>query len=149
MAGMGSVEYMSFWSSRRVLITGHPGSKVSWLSQWLLNLGAEVAGFALPAQSDRPLFNQLGLSARMDHATGDIGDPNVLIERVKDVVPEAPHEAGLISLGIEAARHDLGYALRWDSKTAIACSIEWYCEVLDGADAGEITHTQIVEFGAP
>ena len=79
---------MSFWSGKRVLITGHTGFKGSWLSQWLLNLGAEVAGFSLPAEADQPLFDLLALSSKIDHTTGDIRDSDKLKARVKNVAPE-------------------------------------------------------------
>jgi CDP-glucose 4,6-dehydratase len=36
-----------FWRRRRVLVTGHTGFKGSWLSLWLQELGADVAGVAL------------------------------------------------------------------------------------------------------
>ena len=51
----------NYWNGRRVLITGHTGFKGSWLALWLLELGAEVTGLALPANSDPSLFSQLGL----------------------------------------------------------------------------------------
>lgn len=37
----------SFWSGKRVLITGHTGFKGSWLSLWLGRLGAHVIGYSL------------------------------------------------------------------------------------------------------
>lgn len=36
----------SFWSGRRVLVTGHTGFKGSWLCLWLNSLGAQVAGYS-------------------------------------------------------------------------------------------------------
>ena len=33
---------------RRVLVTGHTGFKGAWLCEWLLALGADVTGCALP-----------------------------------------------------------------------------------------------------
>ncbi len=35
------------YKRKRVLVTGHTGFKGSWLCEWLLRLGAEVAGFSL------------------------------------------------------------------------------------------------------
>ncbi len=32
------------YRGKRVLVTGHTGFKGSWLSSWLLELGAEVSG---------------------------------------------------------------------------------------------------------
>ena len=37
----------SFWSGRRVLLTGHTGFKGSWLALWLISLGADVSGLSL------------------------------------------------------------------------------------------------------
>ena len=33
-----------FWGNRRVLITGHTGFKGTWLTYWLVLLGAKVIG---------------------------------------------------------------------------------------------------------
>ena len=35
-----------FWKGKKVFITGHTGFKGSWLTMWLLNLGAEVIGYS-------------------------------------------------------------------------------------------------------
>ena len=45
-----------FWKGRRVLLTGHTGFKGSWLSLWLLSLGAEVWGYALEPEGPGSLF---------------------------------------------------------------------------------------------
>ena len=37
----------SFWSGKRVFLTGHTGFKGSWLSLWLQSLGVELYGLAL------------------------------------------------------------------------------------------------------
>lgn len=34
------------FQGRKVLITGHTGFKGSWLTAWLIKLGAEVTGFS-------------------------------------------------------------------------------------------------------
>jgi CDP-glucose 4,6-dehydratase len=64
-----------FWKKRRVLVTGHTGFKGSWLSEWLLSLGAEVAGLSLEPETRPALFLQLDLSTRIGHhQIGDIRD---------------------------------------------------------------------------
>ena len=45
----------SFWRGRRVLLTGHTGFKGSWLTLWLLSLGAEVWGYSLAPEPGRGL----------------------------------------------------------------------------------------------
>ena len=57
-----------FWLGRRVLVTGHTGFKGSWLTLWLMSLGAEVWGYALPPESDHSLFAQLMLDRSCCHA---------------------------------------------------------------------------------
>jgi CDP-glucose 4,6-dehydratase len=77
----------SVFANRRVLLTGHTGFKGAWLALWLLDLGAEVTGLSLPAENPS-LFNQLGLSKRLRHLTGDIQDPAVLQRAVKSSKPD-------------------------------------------------------------
>lgn len=63
--------------------------------------------------------------------------------------PNAPHEAGLLSLDIERARADLGYAPRWDFGQAVEKTIEWYRAVANGAPVAAQSLAQIRAFGAP
>ena len=72
------------YRGKRVLVTGHTGFKGSWLSEWLLSLGAEVTGFALAPATSPALFEQLGLCARLRHTLGDVRD----LAAVRSVVEE-------------------------------------------------------------
>ena len=51
---------LDFWKNKKVFITGNTGFKGSWLSQWLLHLGAEIKGFALEPEK-LSLFNPAGI----------------------------------------------------------------------------------------
>lgn len=62
------------YRGKRILLTGHTGFKGSWLAEWLLALGAEVTGFALPPPTTPSLFAQLGLASRLRHIEGDVRD---------------------------------------------------------------------------
>ncbi len=42
---------LEIYRNKKVLITGHTGFKGSWLALWLLEIGAEVAGYSLPPES--------------------------------------------------------------------------------------------------
>jgi len=46
----------SFWSGKRVLVTGHTGFKGTWLAIWLQRLGADVTGIALSPNTTPSLF---------------------------------------------------------------------------------------------
>ena len=71
----------------RVLITGHTGFKGSWLSEWLLALGAEVTGFSLEPESEQSLFTQLGLARRLRHVVGDVRNPDAVRRVIDDTRP--------------------------------------------------------------
>jgi CDP-glucose 4,6-dehydratase len=82
---------MSFaetYRGRRVLVTGHTGFKGAWLAEWLLSLGAEVTGFALPPPTVPALFEQLGLAGRLRHGLGDVRDLAAVRAAVEEARPE-------------------------------------------------------------
>jgi CDP-glucose 4,6-dehydratase len=60
------------FAGRRVLVTGDTGFKGAWLSAWLLEMGAEVTGFALPPPTQPSLFEQAELGRRLRHVPGDV-----------------------------------------------------------------------------
>lgn len=78
----------SIFKGKRILVTGSTGFKGSWLCTWLLHLGAEVSGLALPPEPDAPLFNQLRLRDRIDQYDGDIRDMDTVREMLKATQPE-------------------------------------------------------------
>src|SRR5208282_5376072 len=55
----------SFWSGRRVLVTGHTGFKGSWLSLWLQRLGAELSGFAPGPPTEPSLYDAAAVRTGM------------------------------------------------------------------------------------
>lgn len=73
----------SFWAGRRVLITGNTGFKGSWLTAWLLMMGANVRGLALAPDSTPSLWDLLGLDAQVRTVFADINDREA-IRRVLD-----------------------------------------------------------------
>lgn len=78
----------AFWNNKRVLVTGHTGFKGGWLSIWLQRLGANVAGFALPAATEPSLFALANVADGLRSETGDIRDLERVSELVIDFRPE-------------------------------------------------------------
>jgi CDP-glucose 4,6-dehydratase len=78
----------TFWTGRRVLITGHTGFKGSWLSLWLGAMGADVYGMALAPDSDPNLFDMTDLASKLDHGLCDIRDASAVARRVAEIEPE-------------------------------------------------------------
>lgn len=77
------------YENLRVFITGHTGFKGFWLATWLLNLGAEVAGYAVDVPTAPSGFEALGLESRMRHITGDVRDREALADAVSAFKPHA------------------------------------------------------------
>jgi CDP-glucose 4,6-dehydratase len=78
----------SFWSGRRVFVTGHTGFKGSWLCLWLQRLGAQVAGFSLDAPTQPSLFEEAEVAHGIDHITGDVRDSAALRNAMQRARPE-------------------------------------------------------------
>lgn len=88
MEGM-AMNYSDVYNGKKVLVTGHTGFKGSWLCEWLLSLGAEVWGFALPPPTKPSLFNQLRLGRRIkSHIVGDIRDRAAVKEAILRAKPD-------------------------------------------------------------
>jgi CDP-glucose 4,6-dehydratase len=73
---------------RRVFVTGHTGFKGSWLTEWLLELGAEVTGYALDPPTTPSLFDELGLDGRIRHVFADVRDLDRLLVEMAASRPE-------------------------------------------------------------
>ncbi len=78
----------SFWSGKKVFLTGHTGFKGSWLSLWLQQLGADVTGYALSPPTTPSLFEVANVADRMRSCIGDIRDGVGLSRAMRDAVPE-------------------------------------------------------------
>ena len=76
------------FKAKRIWLSGHTGFKGSWLSEWLLELGADVRGFALPPDTSPSLFEQLTLPQRIAHQIGDIRDAGVVQESIARTKPD-------------------------------------------------------------
>ena len=76
------------FTGQRIFVTGHTGFKGGWLCEWLLALGAEVAGYSLEPETQPALFERLGLAARMQHRIADVRDPLLLAKSIREFAPD-------------------------------------------------------------
>lgn len=76
------------YAGKRVLVTGHTGFKGSWLSTWLLKLGAEVTGVSKDVPTSPAMFEELGLARRLRHCELDIRDLQSLRSVMREVRPD-------------------------------------------------------------
>lgn len=73
---------------RRVFVTGHTGFVGGWICAALNALGAEVAGYALPAPEGRALFRDLDLANRMTSIEADIRDTDRIATEIQTFNPD-------------------------------------------------------------
>lgn len=78
----------SFWSGKRVLLTGHTGFKGSWAALWLSRLGAEVTGFALAPDTEPNLFHLAQAEQGIRSRIGDLRDADAVRRTVTEANPE-------------------------------------------------------------
>ena len=72
-------------------MTGHTGFKGTWLTLWLLSLGAKVVGYSLPCVKKsfyKSHFEALALHKKIVHIEGDIRDFSRLKESLLEHQPE-------------------------------------------------------------
>lgn len=66
--------FRNVYSGKKILITGHTGFKGSWLTAWLLKMGAEVVGISRDVPTNPAMFKELGIAGRIRHCEADIRD---------------------------------------------------------------------------
>lgn len=99
---------MNFWRGKRVFITGHTGFKGSWLCRILLQAGAEVTGYALPAPTEPNLFSLADLESHMHSEIGDVRDLEHLRKTFDEAQPEIVLHLAAQPLVIEGYRDPVG-----------------------------------------
>lgn len=80
--------FNNVYQGKKVLITGNTGFKGSWLSTWLLMMGAEVYGYSKDIPTHPSMFETLRLSEKLHHCFGDIRDKKQIDEYVQQVKPD-------------------------------------------------------------
>ena len=98
----------NYYQGKNVFVTGHTGFKGSWLSAWLIKLGASVTGYALPPSYDESHFQLLGLSKKIRHIEGDVRDRERLARTMAEATPDIVFHLAAQALVREAYR-DPGY----------------------------------------
>lgn len=80
--------FENIYKNRKVLITGASGFKGSWLSLWLMTLGADVLGYSLEPDTKPSMFRVLKLDKKIKTVYGNILDKDKLQKTFKDFAPE-------------------------------------------------------------
>jgi CDP-glucose 4,6-dehydratase len=79
---------LNVFKNKTVLITGHTGFKGSWLSLWLLSLGAKVVGVSNDIPTEPSHFIEIGLSGHIRDNRFDICDLHSLQKLIDQTQPD-------------------------------------------------------------
>lgn len=82
------MEFNNVYKGKKVFITGNTGFKGSWLSTWLLHLGAEVFGFSREIPTSPSIFEALELEQKCNHTFGDIRNKEELKSAIENAQPD-------------------------------------------------------------
>ena len=85
---MKELQFKDVYKGKRVLITGNTGFKGSWLTTWLLNLGAEVYGYSLDVPTEPSLFSAAKLESKIIQCYGDVRNKVDLQDFILATKPE-------------------------------------------------------------
>ena len=80
--------YNSIYKNRKVLVTGHTGFKGSWLTVWLLKLGANVVGISKDVPTTPSMFHELELEKKIKHYQADVRDLVAIKKIIADEEPD-------------------------------------------------------------
>ena len=79
---------LSFYSGKKVLVTGHTGFKGTWMCMVLKEVGAEVIGYSLEVPTKPSVFELTNMADGMTSVIGDIRDIEALNKVFDEYEPE-------------------------------------------------------------
>jgi len=79
---------LSIFKNAKVLVTGHNGFKGTWLTAWLIKLGAQVTGVSLDPNTTPSHYNLCSFDESVDNRCIDVCDLEALTNVVKEVQPD-------------------------------------------------------------
>ena len=85
---MGMMNFDNIYNGKRVLITGNTGFKGSWLTMWLLQLGADVYGYSNTVLTRPAMYKVLKLEKHIHQQWEDIRDSEKFVNYVKKIEPD-------------------------------------------------------------
>ncbi|WP_406611056.1 CDP-glucose 4,6-dehydratase [Agarivorans sp. JK6] len=84
----GDMMFNNVYKDKKVLVTGHTGFKGTWLTTWLLELGAHVCGVSKDIPTKPAMFEELGLEHKIQHCILDIRELEEVSAIINDYEPD-------------------------------------------------------------
>lgn len=85
---MRSMIFGGIYRNKKVVVTGNTGFKGSWLTAWLLRLGAKVYGISKDIPTEPSLFEAAGLEKEIEHCFEDVRNLDRIKQILNDVKPD-------------------------------------------------------------
>ena len=85
---MKKLNFYNQYKNKKVLVTGHTGFKGSWLTSWLVLLGAKVTGLSLYVPTNPSHFKAIKLQNKINHKKMDIRNLKLLKKFFKKHQPD-------------------------------------------------------------
>ena len=82
------LNFQKLFKNKKVLVTGHTGFKGSWLTSWLVLLGAKVIGLSINIPTSPSHFNAINLKNKINHKKIDIRNLKLLKKTFKRYKPD-------------------------------------------------------------
>jgi CDP-glucose 4,6-dehydratase len=79
---------LDIYEGKTVLVTGSSGFKGSWLSIWLVELGAKVVGYSLGPPTEPSMFDATDLTNKYVNIIGDVRDEKHLLSTFEAHQPD-------------------------------------------------------------
>jgi len=80
--------FSNVYKGKKVLVTGHTGFKGTWLTSWLLELGADVCGVSIDIPTKPSIFEELKLENKIKHHIADVRDLPEIKKIVESFKPD-------------------------------------------------------------
>ncbi len=77
-----------FWNGKKVFLTGNTGFKGSWLTVWLLEMGAKVVGYSNEVPTNPSIFEAANLKEKIHYIEADINDFQTLNSSIIEAKPD-------------------------------------------------------------
>lgn len=85
---MTKAMFDNIYRNKKVLVTGNTGFKGSWLTVWLLKLGARVYGISKDVPTEPAMFDELSLKDKIEYYNADIRDLESVSQIINQVKPD-------------------------------------------------------------
>ncbi len=88
MESVGGLMFHDIYRDKKVLVTGHTGFKGTWLTAWLLKMGANVVGISKEIPTSPSMFEELALGEKITDYREDIRDLSKMEEIIAAEKPD-------------------------------------------------------------